>query len=105
MWFHTVDATAETFEIYRNWLYTEKGKLFCHDAEGDQDNADDDGEAHEDREWVRLAHAYLLGVKLGDESFCNMVVDGLVEKMAQTVRGISLFFSCEASSQKLTCIS
>jgi hypothetical protein len=86
IWFHTINAMTETFEIYRNWLYTEKSKLFCHDAEGDQDFADDgSGPAHEGREWIRLALAYLLGLKFGDEGFCNVVIDGLVEKMGESV--------------------
>lgn len=55
-------------------------------AHGDQDYADNgNDEAHEDREWVRLALAYFLGLKLGDEKFCNAVVDGIVEKMAEAV--------------------
>ena len=83
--FCTVDATHETFEVYRNFLYT--GKLFTHDAHGDQDHADNgDDEAHEDREWVRLALAYFLGLKLADERFRNAVVDGIVEKMSEAVR-------------------
>lgn len=86
-----MDATHETFEIYRNFLYT--GKLFTHDAHGDQDYADNgNDEAHEDREWVRLALAYFLGLKLGDEKFCNAVLDGLVEKMAEAVGLAFLFF-------------
>lgn len=89
--FHAANAdvaTHETFEIYRCFLYT--GKLFSHDDEGDQDYADDgDEEAHEDREWVRLALAYFLGLKLGDEKFCNTVVDGIVEKMAEAVSRVS----------------
>jgi hypothetical protein len=82
-----VEVLHETFEIYRQYLYTEKRKLFSHDPIGDQDYADDgDSDAHKDREWVRLANAYFLGLKLRDEKFCNTVVDGLVEKMAQTVK-------------------
>jgi hypothetical protein len=89
VYFYTINAMPETFEIYRNWLYTDKSKLFCHDAEGDQDFADDgNGAAHEDREWMRLALAYLLGLKFGDEGFCNAVIDGLVEKMAESVRSL-----------------
>ncbi|GAB7325194.1 hypothetical protein MBLNU13_g09269t2 [Cladosporium sp. NU13] len=83
--FYTVDATHETFEIYRSFLYT--GKLFTHDAHGDQDYAHNgNDEAHEDREWVRLALTYFLGLKMGDEKFCNAVVDGIVEKMAEADR-------------------
>lgn len=85
--FHTIpggDTTHETFEIYRNFLYT--GKLFTHDAHGDQDYADTgDEEAHEDREWVRLVLAYFLGLRLGDEGFCNCVVGGVVEKVGEAV--------------------
>ena len=85
-----METTCETFEIYRNFLHT--SKLFTHDAHGDQDYADNgDDEAHEDREWVRLALAYFLGLKLGDERFCNAIVDGIVEKMAEAVRSL-LFF-------------
>jgi hypothetical protein len=40
---------------------------------------------HEDAEWSRLAQSYLLGLRLEDERFCNAVVDGLVEKMAEVV--------------------
>jgi hypothetical protein len=82
-------TTHETFEIYRNYLYT--GKLFTHDAHGDQDYADNGmDEAHEDREWVRLALAYFLGLRVGDGGFCNCVVGGLVEKMGEAVK---FFFS------------
>lgn len=66
-------TTHETFDIYRNFLYT--SKLCTLDAHGDQDYADNgDAEAHEDREWMRLALAYFLGLKLGDEGFCNAVI-------------------------------
>lgn len=34
---------------------------------------------------MRLALAYFLGLKLGDERFCNGVVGGIVEKMAEAV--------------------
>jgi hypothetical protein len=87
--FYTVNDTMyETFGIYRGFLYT--GKLFSHDAEGDQDFADDgDGDAHEDREWARLELAYLLGLKMGDEKFCNTVIDALIEKVVETVYTIA----------------
>jgi hypothetical protein len=94
------DTTHETFGTYRSFLCT--GKLFSHDAEGDQDYADNgNDEAHEDREWMRLALAYFLGLRLGDEKFCNTVVDGIVEKMAEAV-GLALPFgalptTCESS--------
>lgn len=53
------DTAHETFEIYRNFLYT--SKLCTHDAHRDQDYADNgDAEAHEDREWVRLALAMVV---------------------------------------------
>ena len=99
--FHTVlGTTHETFEIYRNFLYT--GKLCTHDAYGDQDYADNgDAEAHEDREWVRLALAYFLGLKLGDEGFCNAVVDGIVEKMAEAVRFPLLFLIRVANNMRM----
>jgi hypothetical protein len=60
--------------------------LFSHHADLDQD-FEDNGQAviHEDAEWSRLAQSYLLGLRLEDERFCNAVIDGLVEKMAEVV--------------------
>ncbi|KAM0722925.1 hypothetical protein Q7P37_001123 [Cladosporium fusiforme] len=79
------ETTPETFELYRLFLYT--SKLFSHVPSIDQDHADNGhAEAHEDREWMRLANAYLLGLKLGDEKFCNAVVDGLLEKVGEADR-------------------
>lgn len=80
------DELPETFELYRRYLYSEAKALQSWHGDSDQDFADDgDAEAHEDREWIRLAHAYLLGLRLRDEEFCNVVVNGLVEKMTETV--------------------
>lgn len=79
-----VNALPEIFTIYHNFLY--ENVLFSHHADLDQDFADN-GRAviHEDAEWSRLAQSYLLGLRLEDERFCNAVVDGLVEKMAEVV--------------------
>lgn len=78
-------ATPEIFELYRLFLYT--GSLFSHGPGNDQDHADNGRDAaHGDREWTRLANAYLLGLKLEDEKFRNAVVDALLERVAEAVR-------------------
>lgn len=86
-------ATPETFELYRMFLYT--GEISSHDSDNDQDHVDDGHAAvHEDREWVRLANAYLLGLKLEDEKSRNAVVDALLEKVVEAVRfhPLAVFF-------------
>lgn len=81
---YLIDDLPETFEVYRLFLYT--GKIFSNNAQNDQDGADNgDDETHDDREWMRLAHMYIMGLDLDDERFRNTVVDALVEKVAETV--------------------
>jgi hypothetical protein len=84
-----VPAVPEIFTIYQTFLY--EGMLFSHHADVDQD-FEDNGQAviHGDAEWSRLAQSYLLGLWLEDEKFCNAVIDGLVEKMAEVVSLASL---------------
>jgi hypothetical protein len=78
------DHLPETFEMYRAFLYT--GKIFSSNAQVDQDYADNGlDETHDDGEWMRLAHMYLMGLDLDDERFRNAIVDALVEKVAETV--------------------
>lgn len=80
------DELPVTLEVYRRYLYSETKALQSWHGDSDQDFVDDgDAEAHEDREWIRLAHAYLLELRLRDEEFCNVAVNGLVEKMTETV--------------------
>jgi len=91
---YLIDDLPETFDVYRLFLYT--GKIFSNNAQTDQDGADNgDTETHDDREWMRLAHMYVMGLDLGDEQFRNTVVDALVEKVAETVRAIAqLTYMC-----------
>jgi hypothetical protein len=91
---YLINDLPETFEVYRLFLYT--GKVFSNNSQADQDRADNGlDEAHGDREWMRLAHLYLMGLDLDDEKFRNAILDALVEKVAETVCMLILpFTSC-----------
>nr|OQO23595.1 hypothetical protein B0A51_08097 [Rachicladosporium sp. CCFEE 5018] len=76
--FTQLDAyTIESFELYRVWLYT--GKLYTRVPEYEGVGAVEVVLA--DREWGRLANAYVLGVDLDDERFANAMVDAMIEKV------------------------
>lgn len=78
------DESVEIVQLYRLFLYT--GQLFSIGT-SDQDTVDNGrAKAHSDAEWVRLAHCYLLGLTLSDERFANVAVDGIVEKLKDSVR-------------------
>lgn len=87
---YLIDDIPENFEVYRLFLYT--GKIFSNNAQTDQDHADNGiAETHGDREWMRLAHVYLMGLSLDDEKFRNAVIDALVEKVTETVSVVHHF--------------
>lgn len=77
------EHSAETVYMYRLFLYTNQ---FYSITSADKDY-DDYGRLveHEDREWVRIAHAYFLGSFLKDETFANAAIDALLEKVGSEV--------------------
>lgn len=87
---YLIDSLPESFEVYRLFLYT--GNIYSSYDQEDQDDIDNgQAETHGDREWVRLAHVYLLGLNLDDEKFRNAVIDALIEKVTETVRLLAPF--------------
>ena len=87
---YLIDSLPESFEVYRLFLYT--GNIYSSYDQEDQDDIDNgQAETHGDREWVRLAHVYLLGLNLDDEKFRNAVIDVLIEKVTETVRLLAPF--------------
>ena len=76
---------AGTVQLYRLFLYT--SKIHSINEEMDQDTVDDgQAESHEDAEWTKLAHAYLLGRTIRDEAFANACVTAIIEKVKATER-------------------
>ncbi|OQO12020.1 hypothetical protein B0A48_02659 [Cryoendolithus antarcticus] len=69
--------SPESVELYRMWLYT--GRLFTSVPDEEETTAEELVLA--DREWGRLANAYMVGVDLRDEKFANLIVDAMIEKV------------------------
>lgn len=69
--FYIIEDDIEIVEVYRRFLYT--GVLYTKRS------------TQQWLEWGWLADIYLLGVHLEDEKFRNAVIDGVVEKFAETV--------------------
>lgn len=87
---YLIQDFPEDFEVYRNFLYSD-GKIFTSNAQADQDHVDDgEEEEHDDREWLRLARAYNVGLDLDDEKFRNAVLDAFIEKVVETVGMVPL---------------
>ena len=79
-----LEEDIEIFKIYRNFIYT--GKVYSI-TDTDQDGPDDGrAQIHSDAEWTRLAHCYLLTVKIRDERFGNACIDAIIEKMIEIDR-------------------
>ena len=68
------DEDIETTRLYRNFLYT---NLIFSILPSDREDVDDG----KDAEWTRLAHCYLFGITIRDESFSNASIDAILEKM------------------------
>lgn len=77
------EHSAETVHMYRLFIYT---NTFYSITRADKDY-DSYGRLveHEDREWVRIAHAYFFGTFLKDERFANAAIDALLEKVGSAV--------------------
>lgn len=77
------EHSAETVYMYQLFLYTNR---FYSITPADKDY-DSYGRLveHEDREWVRIAHAYFLGSFLKDERFANAAINALLEKVGSEV--------------------
>jgi len=91
---------AATAQLYRLFLYT--GKVYSIDEASDQDTVDDgDAETHEDAEWTKLAHAYLLGRTIRDEAFANACVTAIIEKVKATER-FPTGIACEVYANTLS---
>lgn len=71
--FQVLDDDLEVAQIWRHYLYFEK---IC----TKQENGDE--------EWGWLADAYLLGVEIKDEKFCNAVIDAIIDKQIETVSSL-----------------
>ncbi|KAF7195516.1 hypothetical protein HII31_03110 [Pseudocercospora fuligena] len=82
---HLPNESPELMILYRAYLYT--GKIFSQYGEDDVDVPDDgESEAHDDREWIRLANLYWVAAELRDEVFGNKCIDALIEKCTLTDR-------------------
>ncbi|KXT03573.1 hypothetical protein AC578_10008 [Pseudocercospora eumusae] len=82
---HLPNESPELMVLYRAYLYT--GKIFSQYGEDDVDVPDDgESEAHNDREWIRLADLYWVAAELRDEVFGNKCIDALIEKCSLSDR-------------------
>jgi hypothetical protein len=93
-------ADVETVEMYRLYLYA--GKLYSQSVI-DQDYDGMGDEAHEDREWMRLAQAYLFACSVLDEKFANVVIDALIEKTDGVVREPAFIYTNPYNILMRTC--
>lgn len=73
------DDKPDTFEIYQHWLYS-----------GTVSTRDDSGEP-DDPEYLQLAEAYVLGDKLGDGDFKDVIIDAILHKSRLKVSGGAFF--------------
>lgn len=63
------DDNPDTFEIYQHWLYF-----------GTVPTRDDESSKTDEAEYLQLAEAYVLGDKLGDGNFKDVIIDAMLHK-------------------------
>lgn len=68
------DDNPDTFEIYQHWLYS-----------GTVPTRDDDLDQMDDAEYLQLAEAYILGDKLRDGNFQDVIIDAMLHKSRSKV--------------------